>query len=62
MSEPSSATIMILDYIKIRNLDVICDDTDLDTHQFPITKTKEALQVIAERQQVGRIIIHPQEF
>ena len=38
MSEPSSATVTILDYIKMRNLDVICDDTDLDNHQFPITK------------------------
>ena len=40
MSEPSSATITIVDYIKMRNLDVICDDTDLDNHQFPITKIR----------------------
>ena len=38
MSEPSSATITIIDYIKMRDLEVICDDTDLDNHQFPITK------------------------
>ena len=37
MSEPSSATLTIIDYIKMRNLDVICDDTNLVTHQFPIT-------------------------
>ena len=37
MSEPSSATTTIIDYIKMRNLDVICDDTNLVTHQFPIT-------------------------
>eukprot|EP00937_MAST-01D_sp_MAST-1D-sp2_P008155 g8155.t1 len=36
MSEPS-ATIPILEYIEMRNLDVICDDTDLDSHQFAIT-------------------------
>eukprot|EP00937_MAST-01D_sp_MAST-1D-sp2_P005608 g5608.t1 len=38
MSEPSSATITLLDYLKLRNLDVIGDDTDLNNHQFPITR------------------------
>lgn len=32
------------------------------SHRFPISQAKEALQTMAERQQVGRIIIHPQEF
>merc|ERR1719161_3237942 len=32
------------------------------SHRFPISQAKEALTTMAERQQVGRIIIHPQEF
>ena len=32
------------------------------SHRFPLSQAKEALTVMAERQQVGRIILRTQEF
>lgn len=32
------------------------------SHRYKLSETKDALTTMAERQQVGRIIIHPQEF
>ena len=32
------------------------------SHRFPISEMREALRVMAYREMVGRIVVHPQEF
>ena len=32
------------------------------SHRFPLSEMKEALRVMAYREMVGRIVMHPQEF